>query len=184
MISTILAWFGPLILKYIPPVALLLVPITGIGIVFLGLEQITSSIATPIVGYYAIMFVYIGWYAGVRVGFGKYFPSPEALQVVLVGAVLDWTTGLNTVDIVKDTTKDRCAVLGPAAKELFTGFPLVKDYLGIVLSIAISATVTTLMCLVSAKQAGDPYPVLESMIVDGIGAIMAIVRCSVCRLVP
>ena len=48
-ISTVLAFFGPLILRYVPPGALL-VPIAGIGIAFLGLEQLTYSAAAPIVG--------------------------------------------------------------------------------------------------------------------------------------
>jgi AGZA family xanthine/uracil permease-like MFS transporter len=56
---------------------------------------------------------------------------------------------------------------------LFNDFGLVKDYLGIVIPIGISAAATTLMCLVSAKEAGDPFPVRESMIVDGIGTCIA-----------
>jgi adenine/guanine/hypoxanthine permease len=172
LISTILAMFGPLILKYVPPAALL-VPIAGIGIAFLGLEQITASIAAPIVGYYTIMFVFIGWYAGVRVGYGNY-RCPEALQVILVGAALGWITGLNKGSAVKDAA-DWVKWWGPdwAAKELFEDFDVIKDYLGIVIPIAISATATTLMCLVSAQQAGDPYPVRESMLVDGIGTMIS-----------
>lgn len=52
-------------------------------------------------------------------------------------------------------------------------FLQVANYLGIVIPIGISATATTLMCLVSAKTAGDPYPVRESMIADGIGTMIA-----------
>jgi adenine/guanine/hypoxanthine permease len=172
MISTVLSFFGPLILKYVPPAALL-VPIAGIGIAFLGLEQIGPSIAAPIVGYYAIMFVFIGWYAGVKVGYG-FFRLPEALQVILVGAILGWVTGYNSSQNLRDAA-DLVKWYGPdwAAKELFENFSVVADYLGIVIPIAISATATTLMCLVSAKQAGDPFPVRESMIVDGLGTMLS-----------
>jgi AGZA family xanthine/uracil permease-like MFS transporter len=48
LISVFLGIFGPLILRVIPPAALL-VPIAGIGISFLGLEQLSNSIAAPIV---------------------------------------------------------------------------------------------------------------------------------------
>ena len=172
LISVVLAFFGPLILKYVPPGALL-VPIAGIGIAFLGLEQATNSIAAPIVGYYTIMWVFLGWYAGVRVGYGK-FRLPEALQVILVGVILGWATGLNKPEAVQ-----QAATLvrwwGPdwSANELFADFGEVKDYLGIVIPIGISATATTLMCLVSAKNAGDPYPVRETMVVDGLGTMVA-----------
>lgn len=160
LISVFLGLFGRLILKIVPPAALM-VPIAGIGIAFLGLEQLTLSIAAPLVGYSTIIWVYIGWYAGVKVGWGKY-RIPEAVMVILVGVVLGWATGLNQPDTVKSA-----ALLvkwwGPdwSANELFADFNLVADYLGIVIPIGISAAATTLMCLVSAKEAGDPFPVVR-----------------------
>ena len=172
LISTVLAAFGPLILKVVPPAALL-VPIAGIGVAFLGLEQVTNSLAAPIVGYNAIMWVFLGWYAGIRIGW-KDWRLPEALQVILVGVILGWATGLNQPETVQNAA-NLVKWYGPdwSAKELFEDFGEVKDYLGIVIPIAISATATTLMCLVSARQAGDPFPVRESMIVDGIGTMIA-----------
>jgi adenine/guanine/hypoxanthine permease len=56
---------------------------------------------------------------------------------------------------------------------MFSDFSLLGDYLGIVIPLGISAACSTLMCLVSAKEAGDPYPVRETMIVDGIGTCIA-----------
>ena len=93
LICTLLAFFGPWILSVVPPAALL-VPIAGIGIAFLGIEQTTNSFAAPIVGYNAVMWAFLGWYSGVRVGFGDW-RLPEALQVILVGSLLGWATGLN-----------------------------------------------------------------------------------------
>ncbi|CAB9526315.1 Inherit from COG: Xanthine uracil vitamin C permease [Seminavis robusta] len=172
LISTILAIFGPFILKVVPPAALL-VPIAGIGVAFLGLEQVTNSLAAPLVGYNCIMWVFLGWYAGVRLGFGS-FRMPEALQVILVGVALGWATGINEGQAVQDAA-GLVKWYGPTwtAGDLFADFGMVKDYMGIVIPIGISATATSLMCLVSAKQAGDPYPVRESMIVDGIGTMIA-----------
>jgi adenine/guanine/hypoxanthine permease len=172
MISVVLSGFGPLILKHVPPAALL-VPIAGIGIAFLGIEQTTNTFAAPIVGYNAMMWAFLGWYSGVRIGYGS-FKLPEALQVILVGVILGWATGLNTTEVVTKAT-EHCKWWGPdwSAGDLFSDFGLVKDYLGIVIPIGISATATTLMCLVSAKQAGDPYPVGESLLVDGLGTTLA-----------
>lgn len=155
LISTVLAFFGPLILRYVPPAALL-VPIAGIGVAFLGLEQVTNSIGAPLVGYPAILFVFLGWYAGVRLGYGPY-RLPEALQVILVGMIMGWSTGLNKKQTVQDAA-DLVKWYGPdwSADDMFKNFDLIKNYLGIVIPIGISATATTLMCLVSAKNAGDP----------------------------
>lgn len=103
LISMFLGFFGRLILKVVPPAALL-VPIGGIGIAFLGLEQITNSIAAPIVGYNCIIWVFLGWYAGIRVGY-KQYRIPEAVQVILIGVILGWATGLNAPEATVDAAK-------------------------------------------------------------------------------
>jgi hypothetical protein len=124
-------------------------------------------------GYCCISWVFIGWFSGVRVGYGK-FRCPEALQVIIIGVVLGWITGLNKAEDVKSAAK-LVKWWGPywSATELFDGFGLVKNYMGIIIPIGISACATSLMCLVSAKNAGDPFPVRESMIVDGLGTMVA-----------
>lgn len=88
--------------------------------------------------------------------------------------MLGWATGLNKGQTVQDAAK-LVKWYGPdwSADELFANFDQIADYLGIVIPIGISATATTLMCLVSAKNAGDPFPVRETMIVDGIGTMIA-----------
>jgi len=172
LISMVLGIFGMLILKVVPPAGLL-VPIASIGFAFLGLEQLSNSIAAPIVGYSTIMWVYLGWYANIRIGYGK-FRLPEALQVILVGIILGWATGLNSPEATKEAAK-LVKWWGPTwtAGDTFADFNLLADYLGIVIPLGISAAATSLMCLVSAKEAGDPYPVRESLIVDGIGTCIA-----------
>jgi hypothetical protein len=35
--------------------------------------------------------VYLGWYAGVRLGWGKW-RLPEAVQVILIGVIMGWAT--------------------------------------------------------------------------------------------
>jgi adenine/guanine/hypoxanthine permease len=56
---------------------------------------------------------------------------------------------------------------------MFEDFGGIVDYLGIIIPLGISAAATSLMCLVSAKEAGDPFPVRESLIADGIGTCIA-----------
>jgi adenine/guanine/hypoxanthine permease len=153
LISIVLGIFGTLILKAVPPAALM-VPIASLGIAFLGLEQITQSIAAPIVGYSAIMWVFLGWYGGVRLGFGSW-RLPEAVQVITIGVILGWATGLSKPEDVTEAAK-LVKWHGPVwtASDMFNEFSLAKDYLGIIIPIGISAAASTLMCLVSAKEAG------------------------------
>jgi AGZA family xanthine/uracil permease-like MFS transporter len=172
IISIFLGCFGMQILKFVPPAGLL-VPIAGIGIAFLGLENVANSVSAPLVGYNALLWVYLGWYAGVKIGY-KNFRLPEALQVIIVGVIMGWATGLNKPDDVKAAAK-LVKWYGPTwtASEMFEDFGVIADYLGIIIPLGISAAASTLMCLVSAKEAGDPFPVRETMITDGIGTCIA-----------
>jgi len=94
--------------------------------------------------------------------------------VIIVGVILGWASDLNKKQTVQDAAK-LVKWWGPvwSAGEMFQDFNEVWDYMGIVIPIGISAAATTLMCLVSAKEAGDPFPVRESMITDGIGTMIA-----------
>jgi hypothetical protein len=68
-----------------------------------------------------ILWVYLGWYAGIRVGYGS-FRIPQAVMIILVGVALGWATGLNTSSVVKEAAK--LAEWSPpkfTAKELFAG---------------------------------------------------------------
>ncbi|CAN0368834.1 unnamed protein product, partial [Ascophyllum nodosum] len=171
MISVVLGALGPQMLTIIPPAALL-VPLAGIGFAFLGLEQTVAPFGAPMVGFMTITFMFLGWFANVRIGCGN-FKIPKALQTILVGVALGWITGLNKSSDVEETA-GLVKWYGPTwtGNELAENFHNTKDYLGIIFPIAISAVGNSLMALVSAKTTGDAYPVTESMIVDGIGTIL------------
>ena len=54
----------------------------------------------------------------------------------------------------------------------YEGFRDIGPYIGVVLPFSIAASFTDMMCLVSAQKAGDPYPIRETMISDGIGTLL------------
>lgn len=171
IISVVLGAFGPQMLRIIPPAALL-VPVAGVSFAFLGLEQASAPFGAPLVGFMTITALFLGWYSNIRVGWGNY-RVPAALQVIIVGVALGWITGLNKSEDVDDAA-DLVKWYGPAwtGGDMGKGFSGSKDYLGIIFPIAISAVGTSLMALVSAKAAGDAYPITESMVADGIGTMI------------
>ncbi|CAM9464185.1 unnamed protein product [Ascophyllum nodosum] len=172
VISIVLGMMGPQMLTIIPPAALF-VPLAGVGFAFLGLEEAAASLGAPIVGFPTIVFLFLGWYANVRISWGK-FRMPEAIQVILVGIVLGWITGLNKLSDV-DRAVNTVKWHGPSwtGSEIVNNIYYTKDYLGIIFPVAISAVGNSLMSLVSAQAAGDAYPITESMIVDGVGTVVA-----------
>jgi adenine/guanine/hypoxanthine permease len=94
IISTVLTFFGPFIPRVVPP-AVLLVTIAGVRFAFLGIEQVSNSLAAPIVGYNAVMWSFLGLYSCVSVSVGNW-RMPGSLHVILVGSALGWITGLKT----------------------------------------------------------------------------------------
>ena len=210
LISLLLGFFGPWVLRTIPAAGLF-VPVAGVGIAFLGLQQVSYCVSAPIVGFNAMLWVYLGWYAGVRIViwtpsrcfqyikalFCKIstnsssifytanepsgFKLPAALQVILVGVILSWMTGLNRSEDVQDAAKN-IQWVGPAwsGNDLFGTTPqgesivdLVKQYVGVIIPLGVSSPALSLMCLVGAKRAGDPYPIRETLVVDGLGTMIS-----------
>eukprot|EP00232_Nephroselmis_pyriformis_P030957 CAMPEP_0182861686 /NCGR_PEP_ID=MMETSP0034_2-20130328/5634_1 /TAXON_ID=156128 /ORGANISM="Nephroselmis pyriformis, Strain CCMP717" /LENGTH=596 /DNA_ID=CAMNT_0024993643 /DNA_START=36 /DNA_END=1826 /DNA_ORIENTATION=+ len=177
ILNIIVGFVGPEVIKFVPP-ASLLVPIAGIGFAFLAIGQVVCNFAQPIVGFLPILFVFIGWGAKVKIGGFV----PEAFTVIAVGTIVAWIdpvmrdpTGSGLSDKLK-AAKDILKEYSPAPEsfaEVGDGFDNVDSYLGTVFPIAISASCLTLMCLLSARNAGDPFPIRETMIVDGVGTLLA-----------
>jgi AGZA family xanthine/uracil permease-like MFS transporter len=72
-------------MRYVPP-ASLLVPIAGIGFSFLGVREITGNFGQPIVGFLPLLFIFIGWYAQVKL-LGC---LPPAFTAMAIGTALAW----------------------------------------------------------------------------------------------
>lgn len=163
LISIVLGFFGNHILKCTPLVALL-TSLGGIGFVFLGFKQASYSYAEPIAGLLP-MFLALTAYFG-NIDFG---PIPKSLLVVIIGLALGWADGVRTADNLVGVGEN------VKAWGIHTGFTAlgdwssIGDYIGTVFPVALAAAAATLMNVISAKQAGDDYGVLESMISDGVG---------------
>jgi hypothetical protein len=85
ILNVVLAIFGPLIMRYVPP-ASLLVPIGAIGFSFLGINEVIGSFGQPIIGFLPLLFLFIGWFANVKLG-GF---IPPAFTVIAIGTILAW----------------------------------------------------------------------------------------------
>lgn len=85
---------------------------------------------------------------------------------MVFGVIAGWAYGTQG-DIVKPVSGGLW--IGDA---FIQGFSDLGDYIGIALPFSIAASFTDMMCLVSAQKAGDPYPITETMIADGLGTLL------------
>lgn len=165
IINIALGFFGPVIMN-IFPVAAMLVPLAGIGFTWLALNQITTNFETPAIGLIPVFLIFTQYYGLGRFHVWKKFYLPEAVPIVIFGTIAGWAYGLNTT--VADPVKGGLWV-GDA---FINGFSKIGDYMGVVLPFSIAASFGDMMVLVSAQKAGDPYPIRETMISDGIGTLI------------
>lgn len=171
VIITFLAFFGEL-LMHIFPVAAMLVPLAGIGFTWLALNQIAPNFAVPAIGLIPVFLIFTQYYGGGRFYLGKGFYMPEALPILIFGCAAGWAYGTNTQ---VTSPVQGGAWIGNAFIE---GFKDIGPYIGIVLPFSFAASFTDMMCLVSAQKAGDPYPIRETMLVDGIGTMFGAIMGS------
>jgi len=165
IINIVLGFFGELLLSYFP-VAAMLVPLAGIGFTWLAINQIAANWANPIIGLIPVFLIFTQYYGLGRIHVCNGFYLPEAVPIVAFGCIAGWAYG--TQDGVADTVKGG-AWAGIAFIE---GFDDIGDYIGTVLPFSIAASFGDIMCLVSANKAGDPFPIRETMVSDGIGTLI------------
>ncbi|CAF2106096.1 unnamed protein product [Rotaria magnacalcarata] len=168
IILLLLCLFGEFIRKKTPSVALLS-SISGLGFVYLALNQFFPLAATPMVSYIPLAIVMLGYFGGV-----KYGPFPVAFLALVIGTALDWITPTKKVSAVVealDLVKGYQPVF-PIA-QIFQHFKFVSGYLSTTIPTAISIAIGTIQCVESAKRAGDFYPTREVMFADGVGTLIA-----------
>lgn len=165
LINIGLAFVGRYVVKYFP-VAAMLVPLAGIGFTWLALNQIAPNFANPAIGLIPVYLIFTQYYSMGRIHVFNGFYLPEAVPIVVFGVIAGWAYG---------TQGD---VVSPASGGLWVGsafidgFADIGDYIGIVLPFSIAASFGGMMCLVSAQKAGDPYPIAETMLADGLGTLL------------
>ncbi|UJR30783.1 hypothetical protein I4U23_018303 [Adineta vaga] len=168
IILLVLSVFGEFIRQNTPSVALLS-SISGLGFVFLALNEYLPIAATPIVSFVPFAIVMLGFFGQVEFG-----PVPVAFVALIIGTILAWVTSLNQLSDVREAVH-LVKIYTPIfpIKEIFRHFNTISTYLSTTIPTAISIAIGTIQCIESAKRAGDFYPTREAMFADGMGTIIA-----------
>lgn len=164
---------GPLLT--VAPKQSLMVALAGIGLTYLGMEQLLTCFSYGYAGLLPLV-------AMVCVFFGhvKTDPVPKALAVLLVGSLSGWLSfrgwdGGGSLEAVLSSMStvgfNVPGVIGPSTLRVL---PVVlAESMSMILPLAFTGAVGTLINVSSAAEAGDPYPVREVMIVDGVTTMIA-----------
>lgn len=169
LLSTLLCFFGRLIIRYTPKVALLS-SLATIAFAFLLLAEITFSFANPISGILPFFLMLLGYFCEI-----KFWKLPISITLVCVGAALAWATGVATPAALEKSL----SVVGwqgiPVALDCIfakSAWANVPTYLGVIIPFAVQAAVENLLNVISAAEAGDSYPIQEAMAVNGLCSVL------------
>ena len=146
-------WLGNAILKVVP-IHALTVPVAGLGIMWLGINQIAPCFGTPVAGFIPMFMIFLCYFAKSPIKIMG-FKVPEVLHWVIPGIIAAYVYQLPPAskDGYEFEHKGAGLWIGSAFLE---GFEEVGEYFGIVLPVAIGASASGIMALTSAWNAGDP----------------------------
>jgi len=172
------AFVAPALAKNVPQAAIM-VPIGGIGLTWIGINPLLTILSShfaqnPIVGFIPFILLWVAYFGTPEKGlFGPIIPA--AAVACLVGVILnvfaqtaDWDSYMQ---VLEDSTEFlQWNGLGvPGWGEMSTAL---EEYGALVLGLAFTNFIGTYACNISARKGGDLYPVMESMMVDGVGSMI------------
>ncbi len=152
------------------PRAALLSTLAGIALGFISLGFLFRAFARPVVGLATLGVVLLTYFGQVRFR-GR---IPGGLVAVVLGTLLAWVTGIAPVGARPDAPavwSPPVPVLGALWEALRGGY--LSTYLAVILPMGLFTLVGSLQNIESAEAAGDSYPTLPSLSVNGISTVVA-----------
>jgi AGZA family xanthine/uracil permease-like MFS transporter len=152
------------------PRAALLSTLAGIALGFISLGFLLRAFARPLIGFATLGIVLVTYFGRVRFR-GR---LPGGLVAVALGTLLAWATGIAPVGArpaAAATWSPPIPVLGALWEALQGGH--LTTYLSVILPMGLFTLVGSLQNVESAEAAGDSYPTLPSLSVNGLSTVAA-----------
>lgn len=154
-------------------------PIASVGFVWLAMSPLAAIGKEPIIGVLPLGLCFVGFFA--NKGLGAYKRVPPALLIIIVGVIgkwADWGKYNPTQQVMSESVETAAEFAGRNTMRpflMFKGMPDVGDVLPILLPFALQSFIETMELVEAAAAKGDHYPMMESMIVDGVGTMFGAV---------
>mmetsp|Transcript_42163 Transcript_42163/g.75739 ORF Transcript_42163/g.75739 Transcript_42163/m.75739 type:complete len:592 (+) Transcript_42163:51-1826(+) len=176
LIGAVAGFFGPMMVRVAPKTALL-IALAGIGFTWLGIGQLVECFSTGYAGLLPLAASLVLFFSKVR------FPgAPVAVLIAAIGALVGWISMQGWAE----GSGGSGHALKVASESLGFYFPIFLDgdsfaaipkvigaNLAVILPVALTGAVNTLLSTYAAHDAGDLYNIKETMIVDGLTTVVA-----------
>mmetsp|Transcript_37418 Transcript_37418/g.87631 ORF Transcript_37418/g.87631 Transcript_37418/m.87631 type:complete len:379 (-) Transcript_37418:19-1155(-) len=172
------AFIAPALAKNLPQAAVM-APIGGIGLTWLGIGPLLTILNShfaqnPMVGFIPFILLWVAYFGCPTKGlFGPIIPA--AAVACVLGVVLNVMAQTAMWDDYTQVLEDSTDFLKwnglgiPGWKQASTAM---EEYGALVLGLAFTNFISTYACNISARKGGDLFPVMESMMVDGVGSMI------------
>ncbi len=156
-------------LRRITPRAALLSTLAGIAIVFIALNHTLPLWDKPLIAFVPLAFILIEYFSRAKLP----FKIPAGLYALVAGGILAWSMGaMDKNALVESTSSVSFYLPALTIAEIVGGFSDVVPYLGISIPMGVIAFFATIQNLESASAAGDNYPAMPALAMNGVGTIV------------
>ena len=180
--SGVIEWGGAAMaerLRQFTPRAALLSTLGGIALTFIALGFLLRTYAHPLVGLVPLGVILLTYFGEVKFTWpGTSYQIPGGLLAVLLGMVLAWTTGLAQWSPRQwQEASEPIGLYLPQLQlqSLWSERFVLWQYFSVILPMGLFNLIGSLQNLESAEAAGDKYPAVPCLSVNGIGTIVAAV---------
>ncbi len=161
-------------LRKVTPRAALLSALAGIAITFIAMGFVFQLFASPAIAIVPMMLILLSYAGGVKFPFS----FPGGFAAVLVGVALGWILlpfGWSTFAPAPDAVGLGFYPPKPVPQDLFAllSEPLGWKYFAIILPMGLFNVIGSLQNLESAEAAGDKFPTRPSLLMNGVGSLIA-----------
>lgn len=169
VISMLFAFVGPTLVTVTPPAALM-IALAGIGFTWLGLMPLLDCFSFARCGLFTLVLGML-----LQLGIIKTGPFPPAIVFLFLGTCVGWAfgdewMGGGSLEALTAST-GKIGFYPPRIAEptIFEVVPdVLSSHIGVILPVAFTGAVGTLLNVNCADRAGDKYPLSETLFVDGL----------------
>ncbi len=160
------------VLRRITPRAALLSTLAGIAITFISMDFAFQTFEKPMIAMLPLAIILIQYFSNLKFPWGL----PGGLVAVICGSILAWAFGIMDGGAVKDAASH----VGLRAPQfsggslfgiMFSGYFF--KYLSIIIPMGLFNVIGSLQNLESAEAGGDRYETMPSLVVNGVGSMLA-----------
>ena len=158
-------------LRKITPRAALLSTLAGIAISFIALDQTIKIWDRPLVAFIPLALIMAEYFSHVKLP----FRIPAGFYALLVGSAIAWSSGgMDAAALKQSTQQISLYIPGLMFFDIFRTINIadILPYLSIAIPMGVIAFFGTLQNIESASAAGDTYPAMPTLAMNGIGTVI------------